>query len=266
MTSVALIPAVAFGWCISLLFYDLGVNLLKWRLPKSLADPAEAELPGFWGRSLARMVRFLKPRGDMAPQVEEIALSLAFQLKAGANVYHAIAEVARQGRGMAYSALARAVDLYRTGLPIGDALTEALLEPGSRELGYLLSVLDMGLRTGGNIPLLLARAAEACRRKRSFKKEAAAKLAESRLTAILVSTLPWLIFVITWKVQPEMLLKLFSQPVGRALATISLLMWGLGVVIVALLVRSIWPGESGLDPAGAGRTRGLSRLAQKGGK
>lgn len=251
MSAVVLFSALAFGGCAALLFYDVGVNLLKWRLPKVLADSAQS--PPWRGPeiSLLRILRRLGRQEDLLSQVEEIALGLGFQLKAGANVYHAVAEVARQGRGTAYSALGRAVDLYGTGLPITDALTEALSAPGNPELAYLLSVLGMGLRTGGNIPILLARAAEACRRKKAFRKEAGAKLAESRLTAVLVSVLPWLIFLITWRIQPDMLLKLFSQPAGRTIATISLLMWVLGVTVIGLLLKSVTPGGYSLERVGA---------------
>lgn len=264
MRAVVLIAALAFGGCAALLFYDLGVNLLKWRLPKVLADFAESAPGHRWPISPLRLLRRLGQAEDLLSQVEEIALGLAFQLKAGANVYHAVAEVARQGRGTAYWALERAVDLYGTGLPIVDALTEALSAPGSPELGYLLSVLGMGLRTGGNIPILLARAAEACRRKKAFRKEAGAKLAESRLTAALVSALPWAIFLITWRMQPDMLLKLFSQPAGRAIAMISLLMWVLGVTVVGLLLKSVTPGGYGLSSAGPGGRRGFQSLPNQG--
>lgn len=263
MRAAVLVSALAFGGCAALLFYDVGVNLLKWRLPKVLADFAESAAGHRWRISPLRLLRRLGQAEDLLSQVEEIALGLAFQLKAGANVYRAVAEVARQGRGTAYSALERAVDLYGTGLPIMDALTEALSSPGSPELAYLLSVLGMGLGTGGNIPLLLARAAEACRRKKAFRKEACAKLAESRLTAVLVSTLPWAIFLITWKIEPAMLLKLFWQPAGRAIATISLLMWLLGVIVVGLLLKSVTPGEYGLSSAGA-KGRGFPGLPKGG--
>ncbi|MBE3519151.1 MAG: type II secretion system F family protein [Firmicutes bacterium] len=251
MRAVVLFSALAFGGCAALLCYDVGVNLLRWRLPKVLADSTGSAPRRGRGTSLLRVLRRLGRQEDLLSQVEEIALGLGFQLKAGANVYQAVAEVARQGRGTAYSALGRAVDLYGTGLPIADALTEALSVPGYPELEYLLSVLVMGLRTGGNIPVLLARAAEACRRKRAFRKEAGAKLAESRLTAVLVSVLPWMIFLITWRMQPDMLLKLFSQPAGRTIAAISLLMWILGVGVVGLLLKSVAPGGYGLGRAGA---------------
>lgn len=264
MNGAVVVSALAFGGCAALLFYDLGVNLLKWRLPKVLADPAESTSGHKWGISTLRILRRLGWQEDLLSQVEEIALGLAFQLKAGANVYNGVAEVARQGRGIAYSALGRAVDLYGTGLPIMEALSEALSAPGSPDLVYLLSVLEMGLKTGGNIPRLLARAAEACRRKKAFKKEAGAKLAESRLTTMLVSFLPWAIFLITWRMQPDMLLKLFSQPAGRAIAMISLLMWVLGVTVVGLLLKSVTPGGHGLSSAGARGRRGFPSLPNQG--
>ena len=66
----------------------------------------------------------------------------------------------------------------------------------------LAATVETGLASGSDLPALLCHSAEVLSRKRSLIKEAQAKITESRLTAVLLMALPWVIAAITYSYDP----------------------------------------------------------------
>jgi tight adherence protein B len=211
-------------------------------------DPAQSPLLrqrsgyGMLGRlpvGLRKAISLLKPRSE--PHVwEEIFYSLAFRLRAGETLSQAVRGVSEEGSTPAHESLKRIVRAYEAGAPLAQAFHS---QANGSEMERLAATVETGLSLGSDLPSLLCHSAEVLSKKRSLVKEAQAKITESRLTAVLLIALPWLIGGITYFHDPVLIGQGLSSPRGRAIMLISFGLWVVGVVLIASTLSSVTRGR-----------------------
>lgn len=190
-----------------------------------------------WAGRICRRLRMLL-RKPPAPHLwEEVFYAVAFHLKAGEALPQAFRAVAEEGSGHPYDSLRRAVRSYEAGSSMLQSLQSA--SEGSYEFRRLAEAVEMGLSAGSDVPLLLCHTAENLAKRRSLQKEAKAKMAESRLTAVILSAMPWLIGAITYRYDPSLMLGALSGPRGRMVLACSLGLWLAGNVAICLALASV---------------------------
>lgn len=167
---------------------------------------------------------------------EEVFYAIAFHIKAGEALPQAIRAVSDEGSGSPYEALRKVVRSYEAGASMLQALQSA--SGGSPEMHRLAAAVEIGLSTGSDLPLLLCHSALILAKRRSLRKEARAKLAESRLTAALLSGMPWLIGAVTYRYNPGLLSQALSGPRGSVIIAASLGLWLAGNVAIFLILAS----------------------------
>jgi Flp pilus assembly protein TadB len=172
---------------------------------------------------------------------EEVFYSLAFRLRAGETLPQAVRGVSEEGSTPAHESLKRIVRVYEAGTPLAQAFHG---HATGSEMERLAATVETGLLTGSDLPALLCHSAEVLSRKRSLVKEAQAKVAESRLTALLLIALPWIIGAITCFYDPALLSQGLSSPRGRTILAFSLGLWIVGVVLIAAALSTVTRGRN----------------------
>ncbi len=186
-----------------------------------------------------RAMSLLRPRSE--PHVwEEVFYSLAFHLRAGEALPQAIRAVSEESASTAHEALRRVVRAYEAGATLAQAFQT---QAGGGEMERLAATVETGLASGSDLPALLCHSAEVLSRKRSLVKEAQAKLTESRLTAVLLTALPWVIAAITYSYDPALMAQGLSSPRGRLIMMASFCLWITGVALVILALSSVTRGR-----------------------
>jgi tight adherence protein B len=180
--------------------------------------------------------RSLLRAGDEPHVWEEVFYSLAFHLRAGEALPQAVRAVSEEGASTAHEALRRVVRAYEAGATLAQAFQT---QPGGREMERLAATVETGLASGSDLPALLCHSAEVLSRKRSLIKEAQAKITESRLTAVLLMALPWVIAAITYSYDPALIGQGLSSPRGKVIMLVSLCLWIAGVALVILTLSSV---------------------------
>lgn len=177
-------------------------------------------------------------KGSAAPGIwEDVFYSIAFHLRAGETLQQAVRGVAEEGSGGPYELLRGATRAYEGGAPILQALRSG--SEGSFESRRLVEAVEIGLVAGSDLPSLLCHTAENLTRKRAMHRAAKAKMTESRLTAFLLSAMPWLIGAITYWHDPSLLMQALSTPLGLSVLWGSIGLWVLGNGAIFLTLSSI---------------------------
>jgi hypothetical protein len=230
------VAPILWGAATFFLSLDIVGTVRSWRLAPALLDREPwkpRSSPGVVGKA-----RGLFRRRDPS-MWEEVSYSLAFHLRAGEPIAQALRSVATEGDAPAHAALRKAVQLYDAGSSFSAALTTQSRE--CPELGYLAGIFEMGAASGGDMPTLLCHAAEAMRRKRTIANEVRSRMAEAKTTAVLLSVLPWIIGFVTMAKDPQARAAVLTDPRGRSLLLLALLMWLAGNAATIVLVRSLVP-------------------------
>lgn len=232
--------SACLGLGVSLLVLDVGKAARGWSLgPAVLSETRSLSRKS----SLVKRLRILwdKLFGSEEDLMlwEEIAFSLASHMRAGETVSQALKGVAAEGSGVPYRLLKRACQEYESGVSVLGALNSAAA--GNQEFLRLAAVFDLGLVNGGDLPALLCRAADETRRIRTRHREVKSKLVEARLTAILLTVLPWGMGFFTFRQDPRIGQTLVGDPQGRQLFLVALGLWCCGVFAVYMLIASVTP-------------------------
>lgn len=235
-----ILGATLLGTSVALLLFWAGTV----RNPLSMLPKGPKTPPTYLRQAsmvLSRIKRALVPEHQSAGW-EEVFHSLAAQLKAGESVPNAVIAVSREGTSGPYENLAKVAKAYEAGVPLLQALESRAAS--SKEMLRLQSTLEIGQSTGSDLPALLCHSAESIAERRALRKAASAKLSESRITAVILSLLPWFIGYITWRRDPSSLYQMIMSPNGKLIMIGALALWFLGNVATILAIRSV-TGDQG---------------------
>ncbi len=233
------LASLFLGAAAALVALDLGKARRAWRFG---AATLESERIDLLSGPLAALTWAVQKRMNASSDLlswEEIAFSLACHLRAGETVAQALTAVSLEDGDRPHQALRRVCQEYEAGVPILQALSGR--RTADHELDNLASVLEMGINNGGDVPTLLCRTAENFRRRRTRKKEARSRLAEARLTAVLLAVMPWGIGAFTFSRDARIAFVLTEDPQGRLFLRLALAMWATGVCVVSWLISSAVP-------------------------
>jgi hypothetical protein len=241
-----------FGVSFALISIDLSRTVSAWSLSPVLVQGSS---PGFTGQIKAMFLKITKSLrcfGRKDIRWDEIASSLAFQVRAGKTLVDAIKGVAREGSSPGHEMLDRAYRLYESGVPIFRALET--VSGGRGEPAMIAGVLEIGSVSGGDMPALLWHVFEILRKRRMFQGEVNARLSETRITALILSVMPWAVGIFTFRNNPVMFHMFFDSHQGKKLLIFALALWAMGNVLVVASLRSLVPRGS----IWAGSSRGKS--------
>ncbi|HOK63946.1 MAG TPA: type II secretion system F family protein [Bacillota bacterium] len=234
----------AAAWLIGVYLYH---SVHDVALPNALLDQRDTVLEKHLRSALERLKIGLEWLKHRDVPWDEIAASLSFHIRGGQMLIDSIRAVSQEGASLGHKMLERSHQLYESGVPIFKALN--MVSGGQGELAMISSALEIGSITGGDLAALLWRISETFRKRRLLHGEINAKLSESKMTAILLSSLPWLIGFLTFKADPKRFAMLLTDAQGKFLLSISFLLWAFGVIIIVFCLKSISVPKVGYNRA-----------------
>ena len=135
-------------------------------------------------------------------------------------------------------------DLFRevTGnVKLGKTLDE-LLAMASRtldvqEFKFFMISLTIQQETGGNLGEILQNLGVLMRRREQMKLKIKAMSSEARASAMIIGSLPFIMFGVIYVIDPDYVMKLFIDPRGWMLLAGGLTSLGLGLGIMGKMIR-----------------------------
>jgi tight adherence protein B len=157
-------------------------------------------------------------------------------LRSGLPISETMSVVADEVPGPVSIEFRAVSDKMKIGRTMDAALQETADRLGTAEFQFFTITLAIQRETGGNLAETLANLADVLRKRAQMKLKIKAMSSESKASAWIVGSLPFIVFVLIWFINPDYMAKFFIDQ--RLIITgIGGLVWmGIGVFIMAKMV------------------------------
>lgn len=152
-------------------------------------------------------------------------------LKSGLPITETIVTVGNEMTDPIGTEFTMIAESVRLGETPEKAVWEAVERTGLYELNFFVTALSVQRETGGNLTETLGNLSDVLRKRRQMKLKVKAMSSEARASAMIIGSLPFVMFGLIYVVNPDYIMKLFIDPRGMILIGI-----GLGLMVVGSLV------------------------------
>jgi Flp pilus assembly protein TadB len=168
-------------------------------------------------------------RAAFADQLPEVLQLVTTSLRSGYGITQALESVAEDAEEPARSEFANVLAETRLGRDMSESLYALADRMDSKDLEWVVAAIDINRDAGGNLSEVLQKVSTTIRERGRIARQVRTLTAEGRLSARILTALPFLMLLWQWRVNP---------------ANFSLLTSGVGLVALAvaglLLVLGTW--------------------------
>ena len=157
-------------------------------------------------------------------------------LRSGLPVSETIGVVGNEVEGPVGEEFRMVADKMKIGMSMDAALQDTADRLGTPEFQFFVITIAIQRETGGNLAETLANLATVLRQRGQMKLKIKAMSSESKASAYIVGSLPFIVFAMIWVINAGYMQGFFSEP-RLMIAGIAGLLWmGIGVFIMAKMV------------------------------
>jgi tight adherence protein B len=131
----------------------------------------------------------------------------------------------------------KTLDEINFGVSLQDALKALAGRIDCPDLKYFVVSVILQRETGGNLAEIIETIARLIRERFRLEGKIKTLTAEGRLSALILSVLPFAIVFVLLLINPEYLSSLFTEPMGRIMAGIAILMMLFGILVMRRMAR-----------------------------
>lgn len=158
-------------------------------------------------------------------------------LKSGLPVTESITAVGREMADPVGTEFRQVSDSVRFGQSMEEALHDASRRIDTPDFKFFVISLSVQKETGGNLSDTLENLADILRRRRQMKLKIKAMSSEARASAYIIGSLPFILLVILYLMNPEYVELLWTDPRGNIMSGIGLGLQLIGVAVMAKMVK-----------------------------
>ena len=125
----------------------------------------------------------------------------------------------------------------RLGKTLDQSLTLAAQRFELQEFRFFIISLTIQQETGGNLGEILYNLGMLMRRREQMKMKIKAMSSEARASAMIIGSLPFIMLLVIYVIDPSYVMKLFIDPRGWLLLGAGLSSLGIGIGIMCKMVR-----------------------------
>jgi tight adherence protein B len=169
-------------------------------------------------------------------QLPDLLITIAASLKAGHSFRQAVQSVVDEGAEPAAAEFKRVITETRLGRPMDAALSDMSERVGSKNLAFVITAVTIQRQIGGSLAGLFDMVAETVRQRQQFARKIRGLTAMGRMSAYVLTGLPFLMALALTVINPTYMAPLYNTPTGQRLIALSLVMIGVGTVILKRIV------------------------------
>jgi len=158
-------------------------------------------------------------------------------LRSGLPISETMGVVATEVGGPIGIEFQNVVDKMKIGRTMEAALQEAADRIGTPEIQFFVITLAIQRETGGNLAETLANLADVLRKRAQMKLKIKAMSSESKASAYIVGSLPFIVFGLVWFINPNYMAGFFVDPRLMIAGGGGLVWMSIGAAIMAKMVR-----------------------------
>ena len=168
-------------------------------------------------------------------KILDLTNGLANALKAGMALPQALERITARMSGVIREELSIVLREYRLGLDLHMALERLYERMPCEDMRLLTASVRLTTQTGGSLADVLAEMTEMIRGRKDFKDKLKALTAQGRFEGIVLGCMPVLAFVLFFCLpgQREMMMSLFTTPIGWAAIGVAALLEVMGFVVIS---------------------------------
>ena len=189
-----------------------------------------AFLPIVW--LLFRRKRRLKAFAAQLPEALEL---IARALRAGHSLAAGFSLVAQEMSDPIGGEFSRTFEEQNLGKPLDESLTDLTKRIPNLDLKFFATAIILQRQTGGDLAEILDKIGNLVRERFKIWGQVQALTGEGRLSGIVLLALPPALFVVVYRMNPDYLMLLFTDPLGKKMLVGGVVTQLLG----ALLIRKI---------------------------
>lgn len=173
---------------------------------------------------------------DFTTKFPEAIELLVRGLKSGLPVGETLSVVSREIPGPVGEEFKMVTEKIKIGKTMEDALQDTADRLGTPEFQFFVITLAIQRETGGNLAETLSNLADVLRKRAQMKLKIRAMSSESKASAYIVGSLPFVVFGLVWSVNPKYLGGFFYEPRLMIAGVIGMVWMAIGVAIMAKMV------------------------------
>jgi tight adherence protein B len=158
-------------------------------------------------------------------------------VKAGVPITEAIKAASEEIPDPVGIELKRITDGIRVGRKMNELLEETCKRLDLPEFNFFAIALSIQAETGGNLAETLNNLAEVLRGRRQLKRKIKALSSEAKASAYIIGSLPFIMCLLIYLVNEAYIVGLFTDPRGQFMIGGSLLMIGMGALVMRKMIN-----------------------------
>jgi len=133
--------------------------------------------------------------------------------------------------------LGETLDEINFGVSVPDALKNLVRRVDCPDLSFFVVSVILQRETGGNLAEIIENLAGLMRERFKFRGKVKALSAEGRLSAVVLSLMPFVLFGVLYTINRPYLNSLLDDPIGKAIAGVAGVMMILGVAVIRRVIK-----------------------------
>jgi tight adherence protein B len=190
-----------------------------------------AFLPVFW--LFWRRRRRLRAFAVQLPDALDL---LARALRAGQSLGAGFSMVASEVSAPLGKEFGRVFEEQNLGIPLEEALESLTERVPNLDLKFFATALVLQRQTGGDLAEILDKIGSLIRERFQIWGQVQALTGEGRLSGVVLMGLPFVLFLALYKLNPDYVMVLFTDPMGRRMLAFAIVMQVLGALCIRKIV------------------------------
>ncbi|MGH9194775.1 MAG: type II secretion system F family protein [Acidimicrobiia bacterium] len=192
---------------------------------------------GGWIPRLVLARRVSQRSSKFLSQLPDTLQLISASIRAGYGLMQAIDTVVKEAQSPTSDEFARVLSEIRLGMPIDESLEEMAKRIASEEFRWVIVAMVIQRQVGGNLAALLETVANTLREREQLRRQVKVLSAEGRLSAVILTALPFVMTGYLVIVNREYLEPLYKEAMGKLMIASGLLLIGLGVAWLRKVIR-----------------------------
>ncbi len=175
--------------------------------------------------------------GAFAKQLPEALELISRALRAGHSLAAGLNLVAEEMKDPIKSEFVRVYEEQNFGIPLEDALEEMVDRVPNLDLRFFVTAIILQRQTGGDLAEILDKIGALVRERFKIWGQVQALTGEGRLSGIVLLSLPPVLAVVVYRLNPSYVMMLFEDPLGQKMLAGAVVMQILGALVIRKIVN-----------------------------
>ncbi len=158
-------------------------------------------------------------------------------MRAGHSLASGFSLVAEEMQAPISTEFRKAFEEQNLGIPLDEALDGMTERMPNLDLRFFATAVILQRTTGGDLAEILDKIGRLIRERFQIWGQVQALTGEGRLSGIVLLALPPFLFVAVWRLNPDYVLPLFTDPLGKKMLLGAVVMQILGALVIRKIVN-----------------------------